>query len=77
MLFKTKTMVGLYMPKWLARTPAEETNYWKKRISDDLRDGGKIFGSEVVKIVNLDGVDAAMIEAEEISSQGKILVEFK
>ena len=33
-------------------------------MADDLRDGGKIFGTKIVKEVNLDDVENAMKESE-------------
>ena len=52
----------------------EEKNNAYKRVSDDLRDGGKIFGTDIVKEVTLDQYLEAFSEADAIASEGKILV---
>jgi len=75
-LFNSKIVSGLILFKWLTKITPEESHHWKKKVSDDLRDGGKIFGTQVVKTVKLEDWEASLKEASQIASQGKILIEF-
>jgi len=75
-LFNSKTITGLYLSKWATKITPEELLHWKKKVSDDLRDGGKIFGTQVIKTVKIEEWEASLKEARENASQGKILIEF-
>lgn len=57
----------------MAKYP-DKVQKWYKIISDDLRDGGKIFGSTIVKTMNLNEYKEAIDEFKKIATQGKILI---
>ena len=53
-LFRDKSVVGFLLTIWLGKITAEEKAHAFKTVSDDLRDGGKIFGSQIVKEIKLE-----------------------
>ena len=52
-LFQNKTLSNLLLYTWIALTPDEERQKAYQKVSDDLRDGGKIFGSDIIKEMSL------------------------
>ncbi len=52
MIFQAKSALSLYMPNWLKDQGAEAPKLLM-RVSDDLRDGGKIFGTHTCKTMKL------------------------
>ena len=54
LLFNQKVIRGINLGGFLMEISDEEKNNAYKRVSDDLRDGGKIFGTDIVKEVTLD-----------------------
>jgi len=53
---------------------ADERQAIFQRVSNDLRDGGKIFGSTIVKEIALDNYTDGLSDQSSVSSEGKILV---
>ena len=53
MFFSGKSIRGLAVYSWTLSTPKEEKTKWFKLIADDLKEGGKIFGTNIVKTMDL------------------------
>lgn len=56
------------MFRWVCSLSDEERNKWFKFLADDLRDGGKIFGSKIIKEVTLNEIKDAIPESEKVAS---------
>ena len=69
-----KTITGLFLEDFLTRITAEEKEHYLKYVVDDISDGGKIFGSNIVKSYPLEEFEAAMEEQSKVASQGKIIL---
>jgi len=74
MIYHVKSAIPFFVLDWLSKIPEQEQVYWKKMVSDDLKSGGPIFGSEVSKMVQLEQWNDAFKECEAVATQGKILI---
>jgi hypothetical protein len=52
------------MFRWVTSLTDEERTKWFKFVADDLKNGGKIFGTQIVKTVNLSDWESALKESE-------------
>ena len=67
--------MGLMMFRWVSSLPLDERRKWFQVVADDLqKEGGKIFGSSIVKEVELDKWQEAIGESEKEASNGKYLI---
>lgn len=73
-MFGQKKLEGFTLYSWVYTIPEEELNRYKKLVSDDLRDGGKIFGTTFVKELVLADWESFLKEADAVSTEGKILI---
>ncbi|CDW85776.1 zinc-binding dehydrogenase family protein [Stylonychia lemnae] len=73
-LFNDKTISGFMLHRFLISIPAEERQKILQRVSDDLRDGGKIFGSTIVKEIPLANYLEGLNEQTQVATDGKILI---
>jgi len=48
-----------------------------KKVADDLKSGGSIFGSQIAKVVDFNHWKQAVEESEKLATQGKILLDFR
>lgn len=69
-----KQVVGLMMFRWVCSLTDDERNKWFKYVADDLKNGGQIFGSKIVKTVDLVDFKTFIEESESQASEGKYLV---
>ncbi|CDW91257.1 zinc-binding dehydrogenase family protein [Stylonychia lemnae] len=77
LLFNAKTIESFYALTYLnSKTPEQKQEIFK-RISDDLRDGGKIFGSKIVMEINLEDYEKGYEAQLGVASEGKILVKIQ
>ena len=74
MIGERKTITGLFLEDFLTRITAEEKEHYLKYVVDDISDGGKIFGSNIVKTYPLEEFEAAMEEQDKVATQGKIIL---
>ena len=74
MLFNSKTISGFALYSFLTTLTEEERKTITQRVSDDLRDGGKIFGSTIVKEISLENWQEGLTDSSSVSSEGKILI---
>lgn len=72
-----KKVRGLGFNDWLAEQSQEEQERIKKWIADDLLNGGKIFGTSIVKTVPLTEWKAAFEGRNEIANQGKFVLKIE
>ena len=68
-----KTMSSFHLYRWL-KTLKDRTEF-DKMVATDLKEGGKIFGQPVVKIMKLTDWRQALEEAPVIATEGKILID--
>jgi hypothetical protein len=47
-----KVIKRFLLSKWLPSLTQEERSHWNRRVADDLKDGGGIFGSKIEKEYN-------------------------
>lgn len=73
-LFNDKSVVGFYLSKWISVVGPEEAQRAFKAVSDDLRDGGKIFGTQIAREFQLSQFKEALVEGPKIATEGKILI---
>jgi hypothetical protein len=53
--WQDKVIVGLMMFRWVSSLTLEDRRKWFQIVADDLqKDGGKIFGSTIIKEVELE-----------------------
>jgi hypothetical protein len=53
--WQDKVIVGLMMFRWVSSLTLEDRRKWFQIVADDLqKDGGKIFGSNIIKEVELE-----------------------
>lgn len=69
-----KYIGGLHVLRWLGSLSDEERQKHFAFISEDIKNGGKIFGTAVSKTVPLEEWEAHILESEKDASQGKYLV---
>ena len=69
-----KQIVGLMMFRWVCSLTQDERRKWFDYVADDLYNGGKLFGSKIVKTVALEDWEKFINESEAEASQGKYLV---
>ena len=65
------------MFRWVCSLPYEERRKWFDYVADDLKNGGAIFGSRIVKEVPLEEWEAAIPDSEKSASEGKYLISCK
>lgn len=51
------------MYRWVTSLSDEEREEWFKYVATDLKEGGKIFGTKIVKTVNLADFKTAITES--------------
>lgn len=73
-LFHNKTLRSYLMMHEMAVLPQQEKDRIFKIISDDLRDGGKIFGSKIVKEIELENYEEGFNIQNQLATDGKILL---
>ncbi|CDW86811.1 zinc-binding dehydrogenase family protein [Stylonychia lemnae] len=73
-LFKDKTVSGFMLNRFLQSISLDDRRELMQRISNDLRDGGKIFGSNIVKEIPLENFKEGLQQYQEVASEGKILI---
>ena len=65
----------LILFNWLTSLTQDERTKWFKLVADDLQNhAGKIFGSSIIKEVDLENWQAAIGESEKDASTGKYLI---
>ena len=69
-----KTITGLFLADFFTIISSEEREYYFKLVVDDISDGGKIFGSNIVKTYPLDEFETAIEEQDKVATQGKIIL---
>ena len=69
-----KTITGLFLSDFLTLINEEEKEKYFKTVVDDISEGGKIFGSNIVKTYPLTEFETAMEEQTKVASQGKIIL---
>lgn len=69
-----KSVSGFYLPRWLPTLTDEERLKYHELVSNDLRDGAKIFGSTTVKTLDLTQWQQALEESVSTATEGKILI---
>ena len=70
-----KQIVGLMMFRWVCSLSEEERVGWFKEVATDIANGGKIFGSKVVKKMPLKEWRAALDQSEKEASHGKYVID--
>lgn len=60
--------------RWLAAISADERKQWFELVAKDLEEGGKIFGSKIIKVISLSDWEKNVAEAEAAATQGKYLI---
>eukprot|EP00347_Sterkiella_histriomuscorum_P001967 403369978 len=73
-LFQSKSIVAFSLFNYLQSLSNDERQAVFQRVSNDLRDGGKIFGTNIVKEVSLEHYLEGMEERVAVASEGKILI---
>ena len=75
MIYYGKSITGFYLPRWLKTLSEEEKQKYFRMVADDLKDGCKIFGSTVLKTMELKDWKQAIEESANVASDGgKILI---
>ena len=59
-----KQIVGLMMFRWVCSLTLEERRRWFQLVADDLKAGGVVFGSTIVKKVPLAQWSEALADSE-------------
>ena len=59
---------------WIDSLTTEEREKWYKFVADDLMNGGKIFGTKIVKTIEFKNIFSEIKESGDYASQGKCLV---
>ena len=70
-----KEITGIMMYEWIGALTSEERQRIYKRVADDLKNGGKIFGTKVTKTVALKDFKQAIQDSENDATQGKYLID--
>jgi NADPH:quinone reductase-like Zn-dependent oxidoreductase len=73
LLFRKK-IDGMFFLNWVIEISEEERQKAFKAIADDLKNGGKKYGSKILKSRPLEEWREALDEREEVASQGKLLI---
>eukprot|EP00347_Sterkiella_histriomuscorum_P012077 403369977 len=73
-IFSNKTVRGFLLTPYLKELTEEERQAAYKRLADDLRDGGKIFGTQIVKEISFEQFQEGMAERAAVATEGKILI---
>ena len=60
LIFKNHTVSNFWIPTWLKNTKKEVLLKWMQEIIQDMVEGGKVFGSKVIKSFPIDKFDEAM-----------------
>lgn len=76
MIFRELTISSFWLGPWLNSLTEEERNKWIGTIISDLSSSEEtsIFKSKVVKTFSLDQIEDAIKTAEEVASEGKVLI---
>jgi hypothetical protein len=77
MVFNMRTVKGLYFPAWFIKQGKEVTAKLLQTLSDDLRDGAKIFGTKTAKTVKLSNWEEVVKGFTQIATEGMILIEIE
>lgn len=75
MLMGNKSIKAFMMGGWLFALPAEERKKTLDTVARDLEQGGKIFGSKIVKTLPFADWHSGLEESVKIQSDGKIVLE--
>eukprot|EP00347_Sterkiella_histriomuscorum_P016989 403351085 len=76
-LFKDKSVRSFLIFHWLTTITQEHKERVFKQVADDLKEGGLIFGSNIVKEITLDQYLEGFDEQLKVSADGKILVKIQ
>ena len=74
LLFRNKSIVGFILFGYLLSIPKETRDAHFAEVSNDLRDGGKIFGSNVYKEFPLAQYEEAVSVSAANATEGKVLI---
>jgi NADPH:quinone reductase-like Zn-dependent oxidoreductase len=69
-----QSIISLVMLRWVISLPIEERRRWFKEVADDLADGGKIFGTKIIKTLPLAEWEKFLVDSEADATQGKYLI---
>ena len=67
-------VIGFILYNWMKTVDDETRKKAFETVAEDLRTGGKIFGTHISKEVPLSKFKEALQESEKLSSEGKILI---
>ena len=77
-LFQDKKIEAFYLLRWYASVSESDKAKWFKLVSDDLRDGGKIFGTQIHKTISLSQVlEGGIQESVSTATDGKTLIQIE
>jgi NADPH:quinone reductase-like Zn-dependent oxidoreductase len=76
-LFNERVLKGFILNKWYYKLSKEDRHYWSKLVTDDLKDGGHIFGSHIAKEFKLEQWREAFGERSTLATAGKILLKIE
>lgn len=73
-LYGEKTVRGFTIFKWIASKKGEERRRVHDMVAQDLKNGGKLFGSNYVKAVDLEDYKEGFELQSKMATEGKILL---
>lgn len=74
LIFNSKVIRGHILHDWLTKVSDADKQMYLKEVSDDLKTGGKLYGSVIARTLNLSDFKKAIEENEQYASMGKTLI---
>lgn len=73
-LYGGKTVRSHTCPGWLMTLKPEDKQVYQEEILKDVKEGGKVYGTKIVKVYPLEEWKAAYDDSIKFASEGKVMI---